>query len=357
MSPEQLQHDPLDRRSDVFCVGAILWELLVGRRLFAGESPAAIAYAMVMEPVPAPSTLRADVPSEVERVVLRALARDPAQRFASADEMAQALEDACRPATTRKVQEWLRSTVAASLEVRAKTVAEIEAWVVPEERPATREALESILLSTAPTPAITRTPSQVRAALGLPPIATDERGRIGSISGISNAESVVRTSSPELHTQLTSAEPLPSPASPERRASSRVGALLVVSVSAVLVLGAFTIMRGRVSSGADDPAHAASPPATATPSVESAGSTAPRASTPTALVIAEASASASAGATASAAPEVRPQSKPWSLPSFPLGPRPGAPTAAPTAPTKPASCENPFTIDANGRKRPRPECF
>ncbi len=92
MSPEQANAAPLDRRADVFAAGVVLWELLTGKRLFHGESPGALKQNQEIA-IPAPSSVASAVPSQLDAIVLKALARDPEQRFASALEMSEALSD------------------------------------------------------------------------------------------------------------------------------------------------------------------------------------------------------------------------------------------------------------------------
>jgi serine/threonine-protein kinase len=92
MSPEQCRGLMLDRRSDVFGLGIVLYELLTTRRLFKGQNEFQTMTAIVQSEVPPPSTLRAALPREIDEITLRALAKDPAARFRTADEMREALE-------------------------------------------------------------------------------------------------------------------------------------------------------------------------------------------------------------------------------------------------------------------------
>ena len=94
MAPEQLCERPLDRRTDVFAAGVVLWEALVGRRLFGAthpDAPATIREVLERAIVP-PSRLRSGIPKSVDVAVLRALNREPKERFSSAREFALALE-------------------------------------------------------------------------------------------------------------------------------------------------------------------------------------------------------------------------------------------------------------------------
>jgi serine/threonine-protein kinase len=93
MSPEMVRGLPVDRRSDVFALGVVLWELLAMRRLFTGPSELAVMEKVRAAQVPPPSSVNRAVPPELDAVLLRALAREPEDRYAWASE----LRDALRP--------------------------------------------------------------------------------------------------------------------------------------------------------------------------------------------------------------------------------------------------------------------
>src|SRR5438309_17710 len=87
LSPEQAKGAPVDQTSDLYSVGVVLYELLTGVVPFSGDTPVEIAMkhlSMVPEP---PSARRAEVPRDLDMVVMRALAKDPAERYHSAEEM------------------------------------------------------------------------------------------------------------------------------------------------------------------------------------------------------------------------------------------------------------------------------
>src|SRR6266699_3906516 len=87
LSPEQARGSPVDQRSDVYSVGIVLYEMLTGTVPFTGDTPLEIAMKHLSEvPVP-PSELRDDVPDDLDLVVLRALAKDPEDRYQTAEEM------------------------------------------------------------------------------------------------------------------------------------------------------------------------------------------------------------------------------------------------------------------------------
>ena len=91
MAPEQAASGRVDRRSDVFALGVVLWEALCGRRPFRRDTQMDILSAVVRERIPPPSNY-VRVPARLESIVMRALERDPADRFQTAQEMALQLE-------------------------------------------------------------------------------------------------------------------------------------------------------------------------------------------------------------------------------------------------------------------------
>ena len=126
MSPEHIAGHDVSPRSDVFGTGIVLWELLVGRHLFQGDGEAALLKAVLAQELRPPSAINAEVSKELDAVVMKALARDPADRFASANEMADALERAVTPANRRAVGEWVESLAGDTLEERKNLVAIVE---------------------------------------------------------------------------------------------------------------------------------------------------------------------------------------------------------------------------------------
>jgi serine/threonine-protein kinase len=105
MSPEQGQGKEVDQRTDVYSLGIILYEMLTGQIPHDAETPFAIVLKRITEPLPIPRALDPDIPEAVERVILKALAREPEDRYASTGAMAEALEQAVREPALAQAEE------------------------------------------------------------------------------------------------------------------------------------------------------------------------------------------------------------------------------------------------------------
>jgi len=111
MAPEQMTAAAVDRRVDVWALGAVLWELLTLRRLFLRDTDVNTMYAVLSSEIRPPSDYRSDVPSELDEIVLKALQRNPDERWQTAREMGKALrrflahqEDLVGPA---EIADWM----------------------------------------------------------------------------------------------------------------------------------------------------------------------------------------------------------------------------------------------------------
>jgi serine/threonine protein kinase len=126
MAPEQIQRLTVDRRADLYGVGVVLWEALAGRRLFTADDAVGIMHAVLHEPIPLLSTVAPGAPLALQRIVEKALSRRPEDRYASALEMADAIETAAPPALQRQVGAWVATMAAEALAERDRILSVVE---------------------------------------------------------------------------------------------------------------------------------------------------------------------------------------------------------------------------------------
>jgi serine/threonine-protein kinase len=169
MSPEQIDQAVVDRRTDVWALGVVLWECTVGRRLFKRESEARTMAAVLQDRVPRPSELCPDYPRELEDIVMRALDRRLDQRTPTALQLARSLEAFLAKSATQtggdEVGEFVRRLFADKVEMREdllkRDVAEHVIDVVVEE-PSDSASLAPFELvrrrALPPAPAVLRSP-------------------------------------------------------------------------------------------------------------------------------------------------------------------------------------------------------
>ncbi len=125
MAPEQLAGE-VTARSDVYSSAVVIWETLTRQRLFRGETEAQVLHlVMTMDAAP-PSSINPEVPPALDAIVLKGLARDPANRYATAREMGAALEASIPLASTMKIAEWVDGLIGPTLAARDAIRAEIE---------------------------------------------------------------------------------------------------------------------------------------------------------------------------------------------------------------------------------------
>ncbi len=134
MSPEQAEGHPLDARSDIFSFGAVLYEMVAGRKPFAGSSDLGIITSILRDQPPPIRTLRADAPTTVEAIVNRSLAKDPALRYADARSLRADLA-AAHAALTRPAESmWRRPAVLISVLLILLLTAAFGGWQMLQAR-------------------------------------------------------------------------------------------------------------------------------------------------------------------------------------------------------------------------------
>jgi serine/threonine protein kinase len=317
MAPEQIHGIDVTRRTDVYAASIVLWELLVGKRLFARENEAAVIVAALTADPPAPGTLVSGLPEALDRITLRGLARSPEARFATAREMALALEEAIDLALPSEVGAWVQETAGSPLGARATRVAEIES----------NPGVETELASDAP-------PSPPRVAR-----APSEPG--------------------DAKTLMTSA----TPGEEITPARGKRGLTLSVAVGVASAVAAFALI-GRFASPVPapiaPPQHAlASPPPAAAPTAlalpPSTGAPAepPPPAPPADSQVADSPNEPSNGASATPEPSSPPASHPAT--STQAGSARAAPARRPPPP--PPRCDPPYRVDPSGRKIFKLECL
>lgn len=126
IAPEQLDGEAATPRGDLYSVAVLLWELLTLRRLYSGDDEAAVLAQIQMGLVEPPSYYASDLPVALDALVLRGLAADGADRFQTATEMLEALQEVVAPATARAVGEWVHALACDALQERAAQAAELQ---------------------------------------------------------------------------------------------------------------------------------------------------------------------------------------------------------------------------------------
>src|SRR5262249_42741168 len=126
MAPEQVRGWTVDRRTDVYACFVVLWEALTGERLFASDTPVGAMAAVLEREVTAPSEHVPSLPSAIDAVVLRGLARRPEDRYADARTALAALEAVVHAAGPQEVASRVRFLASDVLEERTMQVVELE---------------------------------------------------------------------------------------------------------------------------------------------------------------------------------------------------------------------------------------
>jgi len=129
MAPEKLRGGQGDRRSDIWSLGCVLWEALTLRRLFKGGNESDTMRQVLASPILPPSSVNPEVPAELDPIVLRALAREAADRYPTAKEMAQDLEEVLRKqgygGKNDVIARYMQSTFLEHIAARKKLLQEV----------------------------------------------------------------------------------------------------------------------------------------------------------------------------------------------------------------------------------------
>jgi hypothetical protein len=294
LSPEQLRQNA-GRGSDIYATGVCLWEALTMQRLFTGDNESAVLARIMAGIAPPPSKHVPELPPELDAVVVRALRRQPGQRFATAREMARALEAAVPSASPAEVGAWVEHLVGPTLVGRADHIAALET--------------EGATMRDPP------------AASGARPITTP------AVLDEAPPES------PPISPVITEPAPRAAVAAPRRRPWLAWGGL-GVTVAAAALATRFALMPRLIA-----------PPGPAPAVAPLAGAPAP----PTREVLVEAPAML-APSGAAAAPEAIPAAS-----TAPDSPAAARAIAAPVAPR--SSCDPPYSVDASGIRHYKKGCL
>ena len=146
LAPEQIEAQKVDRRADIWALGVVLWEAITARRLFARESMAATIRAVSTLKVPSVRELTPHAPAALDQVVQKALARDPAERYATAramgKDLAQILAREDRFVGSPDVAEWMLELFPEGLRVQEQLVEATRTGKVAEPPPAPAPSLD-----------------------------------------------------------------------------------------------------------------------------------------------------------------------------------------------------------------------
>jgi serine/threonine-protein kinase len=174
LSPEQVEHDHTDARSDVYSAGILLFELVTGQVPFTASAPMQVAYKHVHEDVPLPSSIRPGIPTGIDELVRRATRRDPGQRYGDADAFLSAAR--VQKAQLPPAQPWAPSPTDTLVVSREGADEPAPALDAPEWVNHRSEAPAAVAALAVPDPA------PEPAAAAQPPAAPEEQVHVTEVS-------------------------------------------------------------------------------------------------------------------------------------------------------------------------------
>ena len=259
MAPEQAAGDPIDCRADLFSVGVMLWEAVVGRRMWGSTlNDRQILHALVHGNVPPPRELLPDIPEELERIILKATAAVPDQRYASAADLQADLEAYLKSTgATLGAREMGKFVAEAFAKERAQIKSVIDTQVKAAKNTSTGE-FQSVALARLAGPTSGGTPASISVVRGLTG-ASGLTGENPSARPPSPAQDVVGIAASGAHAALPTAKRPPT--------------LIIALAAAVMALAAVLVFA--VTRPSAPPAPAAARPTAPTTPPEPAATTPP----------------------------------------------------------------------------------
>ncbi len=332
MAPEQLARDEVTRATDLYAAGVILWEACAGRRAYDVASEGALYARVIAGAIPRLEEVAPWVPPALAAVVHRSIAKEPAARFATAQEMALAIEGAVRVAGAAALSGFLEDLAGPDLAARREAVRTIEsathaaaARTAPPAPPPPPDSIPAAPTSQPARPSARQTPSPGRVT-PRPPLS--DRGT---------------------HT-VTSPGGIPGPPAVQRRWLA-LGGIIATAVLLAGALGAaatYLVVRAELRAASSGPApsspDATTAAGTAGPAIAGSGSPAPPSDATT-----EAPPSSSPPATSEAPPaEPPPPHRARALTDA---------RSSGATPTPKAPCDPPYYVDGDGIRRVKRDCL
>ncbi|MCU0689966.1 MAG: protein kinase [Polyangiaceae bacterium] len=343
MAPEQIMGNPVDRRADIFSAGAVLWEALVGRRLFIGGTDAVVVFKVLEEPIESPDDFVDGLPAGLATATMKALERDPTRRYQTARDMAEDIEKSIRILPTRDIGRWVDASASDAIHQRARQVKQVESVSSSTNRADFARALAA-RSKDAPSNAPGSRDESNHIVSGVDVMRLVAKDSTGAVRASAPCPIVAPTDRDKLATDALISASIDRPA-------KRSGLALALAVAAVLAVVAVVLTVELWPSSA--------PPNRADlPSAPTSRHSAPNPPLPpvsTALPVAPFAASDAPAGSRTAPPDVASALSPARTRSARA---PATPHATKDAkPPPPPDCNPHYRVDPTGVRIPKPECF